>query len=79
MWATQLADEAANRLAEGRGNEVELTGLGPPGEIAGFALSTNCRFSTVHRGPVLETVDNRGDFVWLGVRDGFRDWLIHAA
>jgi DNA replication protein DnaC len=45
MRTAKLADEAPDRFALGRGDEVELTGLGRP-EIAGFALSTNCRFST---------------------------------
>ena len=44
-WRTKVQTD----LRTDEGNEVELTGLGP-GEIAGFALSTNCRFSTVHRG-----------------------------
>ena len=48
----ELAHQSADRFAYRRGNEVELTGLGRP-EIAGFALSTNCRFSTVHRGRLL--------------------------
>ena len=28
-------------------------------EVVGFALSTNCRFSTVHRGFVLAEIDRR--------------------
>jgi hypothetical protein len=48
MRATELAHEIADRFAHGRGDEVELTGLGRPGklpvlrcpQIAGFQLST---------------------------------------
>ena len=36
--------------AHGAGHEVELTCLGQPAEIAGLVLSTNYRFSAVHRG-----------------------------
>ena len=50
MRTSELADESADGFARRRRNEVELTGLGRPGENAGFAVSINCRFSTVHRG-----------------------------
>jgi hypothetical protein len=49
MWAAQLAHQAAERLANRRRNKVELTGLGRPGNCRS-RLSTNCPFSTVHRG-----------------------------
>jgi hypothetical protein len=29
--------------------------------------------------PTLEIVENTGDFVWLGVRDDFRNSLVTAA
>jgi hypothetical protein len=45
----KLAHQDPHGLAHGGGHEVELTCLGQPAEIAGFALSTNCRFSVVHR------------------------------
>ena len=52
MRAAELAHQSADRFAHRRGNEVELTGLGrrklpvlPCPQIAGFQLSTNCRFS----------------------------------
>jgi hypothetical protein len=50
MWTAQLADETPDRLARRRGLEVELTGLGRPLVVAGFALSISGRFSAVHRG-----------------------------
>ena len=43
MRASELADQSADRFAHGRGNEVELTGLGRAG---------NCRFCPVHKLPV---------------------------
>ena len=43
MRTTELADQSADRFAHGRGNEVELTGLGRAG---------NCRFCPVHKLPV---------------------------
>ena len=48
--APELAHEDPHRLAHRGRDEVELTCLGQPAEIAGFALSINCRFSAVHRG-----------------------------
>ena len=45
-WRTKVHTD----LRTEDGDEVELTGLGQPPEIAGFDLSTNCRFSPVHRG-----------------------------
>ena len=43
MRASELAHQSADRFAHGRGNEVELTGLGRAG---------NCRFCPVHKLPV---------------------------
>ena len=47
-WRTKVQTDLRTEDAD----EVELTGLGRPAEIAGFALSINCRFSAVHRGRV---------------------------
>ena len=50
MRTAQLADESADRLAHRGRDEVELTSLDRPAEMAGFAVSPNGRFSDVHRG-----------------------------
>ena len=49
--ASELADQSADRFAHGRGNEVELTGLGRAG---------NCRFCPVHKLPVFNCPPRRG-------------------
>src|SRR5437016_14116830 len=54
MRTAKLADESADRLAHRGRDEVELTSLGRPPRMAGFAVSGNGRFSAVHRGLRLE-------------------------
>jgi hypothetical protein len=44
--AAQLAHQSPDRLAPRGRLEVELTGLGRPGEIAGFALFAGFQTST---------------------------------
>src|SRR5262245_4583855 len=50
MRPTKLAHKSADRLPRRGGLEVELTSLGHPLMVAGFALSISGRFSAVHRG-----------------------------
>src|SRR5215207_5879171 len=50
MRTAKLANESADGLAERRPDEVELTCLDRPVGMAAFAVSTNGRFSDVHRG-----------------------------
>src|SRR5260221_13481311 len=56
MRPSKLAHQGPDRLAHRGGDEVDLTGLGYRRTIAGFALSTNCRFSGVHRGLLPEAI-----------------------
>src|SRR5262245_58904247 len=58
MRPTKLAHKAADRLARRGGLEVELTSLGHPLVVAGFALSISGRFSAVHRGSLSKVVSH---------------------
>jgi hypothetical protein len=46
---------------------------------AGVLANSLGRASSRVKSPTLEIVENTGDFVWLGVRDDFRNWFIRAA
>lgn len=39
---------------------------------------TTGRFDSENQ-PMLQVIERTGDFVWLGVRDDFRHWLVTAA